>query len=193
MRQFIRRHLETIIVAMVVSAIFAGGPAIAHGVRHALFSHKAGVAKVAKNAKAFGGKSPSTFETLASRADTGIATTMDHTSRAAGEEAEQTLTVSNAGPGRATGVDVSVNKMGWTPSTAHPNCVVQLGGVTCTNLSLAKGSTLQIHIDWTAGCSPTGFDMPMLVTMTSWKYDKTPSNNNVQQSANTIGCPPPGP
>jgi hypothetical protein len=188
MRQFVRRHLETIIVAMVVSAIFAGGPAIAHGVRHALFAHKAGVAKVAKNAKAFGGKSPSTFETLASRADTAIATTMDHTSRAAGQVARQTLTVSNAGPGRATGINVTSSKGAWTPSTSHPGCVATTGTVTCTNLGVAKGSTLQIQIDWTAVCPVAGFEFPMFVTMTSWKYDKTPANNTATQDSLTTGC-----
>ena len=34
-----RKHLPTVLIAVVVSAVTAGAPAIADGVRHALFSH----------------------------------------------------------------------------------------------------------------------------------------------------------
>jgi hypothetical protein len=38
----LRKHLPTVLIAMVVAAVTAGGPAIAHGVQHALFAHNAG-------------------------------------------------------------------------------------------------------------------------------------------------------
>ena len=37
----IRRHTETIVVAMITAMVTAGAPAIAHGVNHALFAHNA--------------------------------------------------------------------------------------------------------------------------------------------------------
>lgn len=37
----VRKHLPTVLIAMVVAAITAGAPAIADGVRHALFAHNA--------------------------------------------------------------------------------------------------------------------------------------------------------
>jgi hypothetical protein len=37
----LRKHLPTVLIAMVVAAVTAGGPAIAHGVQHALFAHNA--------------------------------------------------------------------------------------------------------------------------------------------------------
>jgi hypothetical protein len=37
----IRKHLSTVIVALVAASIGAGAPAIAHGVEHALFAHNA--------------------------------------------------------------------------------------------------------------------------------------------------------
>jgi hypothetical protein len=37
----IRRHLSTVVVALVAGSIGAGAPAIAHGVEHALFAHNA--------------------------------------------------------------------------------------------------------------------------------------------------------
>jgi hypothetical protein len=41
MLQLIRRNAQTIVVAMVTAAVTAGGPALAHGVQHALFAHNA--------------------------------------------------------------------------------------------------------------------------------------------------------
>lgn len=41
MRIFMRRHLTTMLVAVVTAAVTAGGPALAHGVQHALFAHDA--------------------------------------------------------------------------------------------------------------------------------------------------------
>ena len=38
---FIRKHLTTIIVAMITAMVTAGAPALAHGVQHALFAHNA--------------------------------------------------------------------------------------------------------------------------------------------------------
>jgi hypothetical protein len=35
----LRKHLPTVIIAVVASAVTAGAPAIAHGVQHALFAH----------------------------------------------------------------------------------------------------------------------------------------------------------
>jgi hypothetical protein len=35
----LRKHLPTVLIAMIVAAVTAGGPAIADGVRHALFAH----------------------------------------------------------------------------------------------------------------------------------------------------------
>lgn len=37
----LRKHLPTVAIALVVSAVTAGAPAIAHGVQHALFAHNA--------------------------------------------------------------------------------------------------------------------------------------------------------
>ena len=37
----LKRHMSTVIVAMITAAVTAGVPAIAHGVRHALFAHNA--------------------------------------------------------------------------------------------------------------------------------------------------------
>ena len=42
MRERIRKHLSTVVVAIVAAAVTASAPAIAHGVKHALFAHKAG-------------------------------------------------------------------------------------------------------------------------------------------------------
>lgn len=39
MTAHVKRHLPTILVAMVTAAVTAGAPAIAHGVQHALFAH----------------------------------------------------------------------------------------------------------------------------------------------------------
>lgn len=41
MGRFLSRHVTTMVVAMVTAAVTAGGPALAHGVRHALFAHNA--------------------------------------------------------------------------------------------------------------------------------------------------------
>ena len=38
----IRAHLNVVIAVVVTAALTAGGPAIAHGVKHALFAHRAG-------------------------------------------------------------------------------------------------------------------------------------------------------
>jgi hypothetical protein len=37
----LRKHLPTVLIAVVASAVTAGAPAIAHGVQHALFAHNA--------------------------------------------------------------------------------------------------------------------------------------------------------
>jgi hypothetical protein len=57
-----RRYVELVAVAVIAAALSAATPASAHGVRHALFAHKAG------NAKNLGGKPASAYalkETLA--------------------------------------------------------------------------------------------------------------------------------
>ena len=40
--RLLSKHLSTIVIALAVSALVAAGPAIAHGVDHALFAHDAG-------------------------------------------------------------------------------------------------------------------------------------------------------
>ena len=57
MRQ-IKADLRTLVIALLAVAIVYNGPSLAHGVQHALFAHKAGVAD---NAKRFDGKTPSRF------------------------------------------------------------------------------------------------------------------------------------
>ena len=39
MGSFLRRHSESVLVAMITAALATAGPAIGHGVEHALFSH----------------------------------------------------------------------------------------------------------------------------------------------------------
>ena len=41
MVNFLRKHIATVLVAMVAAAITAAVPAVGHGVRHSRFSHKA--------------------------------------------------------------------------------------------------------------------------------------------------------
>jgi hypothetical protein len=50
-----RRYVELVAVAVIAAVLSAAAPAIAHGVRHALFAHKAG------NAKNLGGKPASAY------------------------------------------------------------------------------------------------------------------------------------
>ena len=42
MLKVVRENLKVILVATIAATIAAGAPAIAHGVRHALFAHNAG-------------------------------------------------------------------------------------------------------------------------------------------------------
>ena len=54
-----RQNLKMVAIAVAASLATAAAPAIAHGVQHALFAHKAGVAN---NAKKLGGKAPSAYQ-----------------------------------------------------------------------------------------------------------------------------------
>lgn len=42
MRDVVRENLKVVLVATIAAMVAAGGPAIAHGVQHALFAHNAG-------------------------------------------------------------------------------------------------------------------------------------------------------
>ena len=186
--RFLRKHLETIIVATIVAAITAGTPAIAHGVRHALFAHRAGVAE---NAKKFAGRTPKALETQMSTATIRVTSSLGATHLNQTQTTTGTIRIINSGPGNATGVDLTATSLQWYPTIAPtPRCSAEVNVLSCVNLTIGKGKTFTLPVTWTGtACPQPPQDFPLTVEASGWKYDETPGNNMVSHSISTGGCP----
>ena len=182
---FLKRHAETIVVSAIVAAITAGGPTIAHGVRHSLFAHNS--AKLAN-------KTLNQVANHATRANLRVRQTASRLSFDAGEEGQVTYTVviRNMGPGLAQGVDLRHDGggHGTAVSASNTGCLDTVQAFNCVNVAskLAPGGSLTVSFTYHVSCNydPGWLSSPG-ATLSAWQFDPRSSNN---EASTVLTCSP---
>ena len=117
--------------------------------------------------------------------DIAIVKTADAATFQAGEAIGFTITVSNAGPGAATGVTVSdtlpaTAGLSWSESPDSPDCSIAGGVLSCEYGTLAAGASRSVHITSpTTAASCARIDNEATVTAT---------NDQPASGSASVGC-----
>jgi uncharacterized repeat protein (TIGR01451 family) len=109
----------------------------------------------------------------------------------AGQNVTYTLAVTNIGPSDATNVSASdAFPAGLTFVSASPGCANAAGVVTCTQATLASGTTANFTIVAAVAASASG-SLTNVASVTSAEPDPDPSNNAASMTTPVIGIPSP--
>nr|WP_300142483.1 DUF11 domain-containing protein [Propionicimonas sp.] len=113
-------------------------------------------------------------------ADVRLATSASPSTVAPGDTVTYTLTVTNAGPTTASGVELSDTlPVGLVDATVDPSadCEVNGSDVSCSRSSLGSGQTFTATVEATVDPSFTGTELVNAGAVTSTTIDSDPSNN----------------
>ena len=119
-----------------------------------------------------------------------ITKTADNASVAAGFPIGFTVTVTNNGPGSATGVTLSDNlptgtDVSWSESPDNPSCTIAANVLSCNFGTLASGASATVHVS-----SPTTTNSCGVYNNTA-TYSSTNGGTGSASASTTVVCPPP--
>lgn len=177
-------HFRVVLIALISGAIGAAAPAVAHGVKHALFAHEAGTAAKADNAKKLDGKSFAAVYNAVTTADISVKADSDDQVLSPGEQAVVKIQLKNHGPADALRVSMSMSRDNWgsvgvlppgctTDGTYYIDCLV-------SRLRAGKTKTLEFTFDQ-SDCTQN-----VNPSIASWQFDPKRSNNSDELE---FGCP----
>ena len=182
MLQRIREDVRIILIALIVSAAYAGAPAIADGVRHALFAHKAGVAN--NSAKLQGN---TTNEILARIGTTDLGMNMSGSGGYGTTAASYTFVADNHGSRVSRNVRVSIKAPGdWAETsrtTTRGRCYDDVGGfaTNCAIGVLDPDQTMSVTVNYTVPPCASGGDGIRAIVTEDPSFDLHPEDDGAGQ------------
>jgi uncharacterized repeat protein (TIGR01451 family) len=123
--------------------------------------------------------------------DVSVTKVADDTTISAGDEAGFTITVTNNGPGVATGVnltDTLPTGVAWSEDPDVTACSIAAGVLSCDFGDLAEGASASVHISGTTDAADCGTLTNTAIVSASNEAADGPDNNSATATV-TVDCP----